>query len=110
MLLRARALSGETEIASAFNEARDRDYKAISDSCDDAAGTIGAMIANGDLRDGQLSDGDAALERLDRHYRAVARLDLLGAAEGAAALAALQRYRSLLDQYARRLDATDNLP
>jgi hypothetical protein len=105
VLLRARALSGGPEIAAAFNAARDREYTAIITTCRDAAGTIEAS----DFRYEQLPDSDAALKRLDTRYRAVARHDLLGAAKAIDATAALGRYRSLLDQYARRLDARDSL-
>jgi len=66
------------------------------------------MLAAGEFRSGQLPDGDATLKRLDTRYRAAARHDLLGAAKAAEAAAALDRYRSLLDQYARCLDAGDS--
>jgi hypothetical protein len=93
-----------------FNEARDREYNTIATSCRDAADRVEAMIAVGDFRHEQLPDSEAALKRLDAHYRAVVRHDLLGATKAAAAMAALDRYRSLLDQYARHLDARDNPP
>jgi ChrB-like protein len=110
VLLRARALSGGPEIAAVFNAARDREYNTIATSCRDAADRIEAMIAVGDFRYEQLSDSEAALKRLDTRYHAVVRRDLLGAARAAGAMAALNGYRSLLDQYARYLYARENPP
>ena len=110
VLLRAQALSGGPEIAAAFNEARDREYETVITSCRDAAAAIETILAAGESRSGQLPDSDTELKRLDTRYRAAARHDLLGAAKAAAAMAALDGYRSLLDQYAWHLDARDNPP
>lgn len=108
VLLRARALSGAPEITAAFNAARDREYETIIISCRDAAVAIETMIETGNFSRGQLPGSDAAVERLDARYRAVARHDLLGAAKAADAVAALERYRLLLDQYFRYFDAGGN--
>lgn len=110
VLLRARALSGGPEIVAAFNSARDLKYETIITSCRDAAGELETMIAAGEFRYEQLSDSGAALKRLDARYRAVARHDLLGAAKAAGAAAALDGYRSLLERYARSIDAGDDAP
>jgi len=108
VLLRARALGGGPEIAAAFNAARDRDYETGIAGCRDAAAAAETILAAGEFRSGQLPDSDATLKRLDTRYRAAARHDLLGAAKAAHAAAALDRYRSLLDLYARCLDAADS--
>lgn len=63
VLLRARALSGGTEIYAAFNEARDREYETIAVGSRSAAQAIEAVIANGDFTLGHLSDNDATLKR-----------------------------------------------
>ncbi len=109
VLLRARELCGH-EVAAAFNRARDREYDDIIARCGDAVAAIETLIAAGELRWEQLSDNDARLKQLDTRYLTAGEYDLLGARKAQQVASDLARYRSVLDEYARRLDAADNSP
>jgi hypothetical protein len=106
VLLRARELCGH-EVAAAFNAARDREYDDIIARCNAAAASIETLIAAGELRWEQLWDNDARLKQLDARYLTVAEHDVLGAGKARDAASALARYRSVLDEYGRCLDAAD---
>jgi hypothetical protein len=107
VLFRAQPLLGGPEMAAAFNAARDREYDDIIASCRDAVALIETMIAAGDLRYEQLSDGDAGLKQLDKRFGAIAQHDVLAAAKAREAASALASYRSALDEYGRCLDAAE---
>ena len=108
VVLRGCALLGGPEMAAAFNAARDREYDGIIARCRAAVASVEAMIAAVDFRCEHLSDRDARLKQLDARYLAVGEHDVLGAGKAREAASALARYRSVLDEYARRLFAADN--
>ncbi len=93
-----------------FNAARDREYDDIIARCRAAVASIETMITTGGFRYEQLSDNDAWLKQLNARYLAVGEHDVLGARKAQEAASALARYRSVLEEYGRCLDAADDGP
>lgn len=108
VLLTGRALAGEPDLAGAYNAARGVEYADIVAGCRDAVAGLEALTAAGEFRYQPLWDGDIGLRRLSVRYRAVRDQDRFSAGHAEAAAAALDSYRSVLEEYASRVYATDS--
>ena len=107
VLLRADALSGQEEITTALEGARDREYDDIIARCGNAVTTLEAMTKAADFRYQEVWKHDAGLRDLAAHCRTVGAADIRGAGKGREAVSALARYRLVLDEYAKNVYATD---
>jgi hypothetical protein len=107
VLLTGRAIAGEPELTGAFNAARDDEYEAVATGCRDAVAELESLAAAGDFRYQLLSDKEVSIKELAARYRAVHGQDLLGARGAEAAVTALAKFRSALDEYTAHTKAGD---
>lgn len=108
VLLRAAALGGEEQIIAALQAARDHEYDEIITGCREGLASVGALIEARDFRYEQLWEGDARLKHLDARYRAMAASGTPGTGKAREAASTLAGYRSVLDEYASGVYATDS--
>jgi hypothetical protein len=105
VLLGGRALAGGPELAGAFNATLDLEYAEVITGCDVAVVGLEALSAAGEFRYQPLWSCDVGLRQLSARFRAVRGQDRFGAQQADAAAAALNRYRSALNDYAARVYA-----
>jgi hypothetical protein len=106
-VLRATAVEGGTDLAAAFNAAREREYTAVIAGCGEVMAGIEAMTAAGRFRYPDLGEKDAELRRLSLRIEAIRARDVLGAANAEDALSALATCRTALDRFAASVYRTD---
>jgi hypothetical protein len=107
VLLRGQGTEGEAHMTAMFNAARDREYEEIVAGCSDAVNAIEALDAASNCAYEQLWDHDAGLKQLTARFTVVRERDILGAGQAPAAASALAGYQAALDEYAKRVYATD---
>jgi hypothetical protein len=102
-ILRAEVIEGASDLAGAFNAARDEEYAEIIAGCGAVITEIETLVAEGQFRYGDLGDKDAEVRRLSLRNDAIRARDTFGAASAEAAAAALARCRVTLDGFAARV-------
>ena len=108
-VLRAEAVDGEPDLIATFNAVREREYGEIITGCGEIIAQIESMTAAGHFRYHDLGEMDTELKRLSVRAGAIRAHDILGAANGGAALSSLARCRAVLDGFARQVYETDTI-
>lgn len=106
-LLRADALAGGADLVTAYNAARDDEYKEIVDRCRDFLVEIDTETANSHFTYGELEENDEDLTKLRGWFEKVAARDRLGAPGREAAAKALDECTHALDGFADAVYAAD---
>jgi len=108
-VLRAEAIDGGLDLIATFNAARDQEYGEIIAGCGEIIAQIETMTAAGYFRYHDLGEMDTELKQLSVRAGTIRAHDILGAANGGAALSSLTRCRAGLDRFARRVYETDTI-
>jgi hypothetical protein len=106
-LLSTHALAGESDLEKAFNAARDDEYEEIVDRCEDFLGQIEKEYRAEHFTYAELEENDEDLKKLRNWLEKVRSRDVLGASGKDAALVALRRCETVLDEYATRVYAEE---
>jgi len=106
-VLAADVLTGEADIVTAFNAARDDEYAEIVDRCQDFESEIAHETQTGHFTFGELEENDEDLTKLTAWLAKVATRDVLGASGRQAVADALARCTAALEHFAEQVYAAD---
>lgn len=106
-LFRADALAGHSDVVAAYNAARDDEFEELVDKCDDFLSEIDTETAAEHFTYGELEENDEELTKLRRWHTKLVDRDVLHAAGGPAARAALDRCVTALDGFAQHVYRVD---
>ncbi len=107
-VLAADVLTGETDIVTAFNAARDDEYAEIVDRCHDFETEIAHETETGHFTFGELEENDEDLTKLTAWLAKVATRDVLGASGRQAVDDVLARCTAALEGFAEQVYAADS--
>jgi len=107
-VLAADVLTGEADIVTAFNAARDDEYAEIVDRCHDFEAEIAHETHTGHFTFGELEENDEDLTKLTAWLAKVATRDVLGASGRQAVDDALARCTAALEHFAEQVYAADS--
>lgn len=99
----ATALSGQTQLAEAFNAARDDEYDEIVDRCEDFLAQVHKEYDAAHFTFAELEENDEDLAKLRRWLDKVRSRDVLGAQRLDDAVSAIGRCEVALEEYGARV-------
>ncbi|MEU0970153.1 Chromate resistance protein ChrB [Streptomyces sp. NPDC005917] len=102
-LLGSEVLAGESDVAAAFNAARDDEYEEIIDRCKDFLEQVEKEYQADHFTYAELEENDEDLTKLKNWFAKVRKRDLLSASGRAEVGAALKRCEQVLEEYAARV-------
>ncbi len=102
-LLGSEVLAGESDVAAAFNAARDDEYEEIIDRCKDFLEQVEKEYRADHFTYAELEENDEDLTKLKNWFAKVRKRDLLSASGRAEVEAALKRCEQVLEEYAARV-------
>jgi hypothetical protein len=107
VLLECRALVGESEIVTTFQDARNDEYEEVVDRCHDFLAQIEKEHVAEHFTYAELEENDVDLAKLKSWYEKVHGRDAFGAAGGSAAVTALAECEKALEAYAAAVYARE---
>lgn len=107
-VLRAEAIEGARDLATAFNAVREREYAEIIAGCGEIVAAIQVLTTAGRFSYQDLGDKDAELKRLSERAETIRARDAHGAANAECALDALSSTQAALDDFAAGVYRTDS--
>jgi len=106
-LLESTVLGGLAPLVETFNKARDDEYDEILDRCEDFLPQVGKEYAANHFTYAELEENDVDLVKLKSWLERVHSRDTFGASKYGAALEALVRCETVLEEYAARVYAEE---